>query len=257
MTYMTNTTTTSPPTRQRDTVGTGLSLERKLELLESRFTSPSSCGGVGGGGSGFIGHASTTEQHQEHRTHQTTPSLSSPTASCHSFSFDPPSLSRSSSALASETMAATSSSNLPPSLVRPKRRNSTSSLRAVELAAERQMQKIAASRSSSRASSPSFVPLQVHTDDGERSLSAMAATNFSSGASNNNSNTSNRTLLTSHRSSEQQQQQHPVVVAESPPVLVTPKHDLLEEPIPAQATTPTTATNGSDAVSPCFFRYCF
>jgi hypothetical protein len=111
------------------------------------------------------------------------------------------------------------------------------------MAAERQMRKIATASTGSRATSP-FVPVQVQLhNDTERSLSALAATSFSSAS--NNSNTSNRTLLTSHRTSGMIGHAKTVVVAESPPVLLTPKYEKENK------TTPPTTTNGSDAVRVC------
>lgn len=156
-----------------------LSLERKLELLEPRFTSSMAPSNQGIEGSLSL--------------------AASPSASHHSFSFDPPAGSRSSTPSSSHSTA----SNLPASSVRSKRRSPklNTSLHAVTMAAERQMRKV-------QAASLTFI---LH--DQERSMSALASPPLS------NASGSNSTLLTSHVKPNEKQ---PQVVAESPPTLMSP-----------------------------------
>lgn len=156
-----------------------MTLERKLELLEPRFTSPA----------GIATEAVTL------------PLEPSPSASRHSFSFDLPSGSRSSTVSGTST-----ASNLPASSVRPKRRPSKkiSSLHAITVAADRQMRKV-------QAASPTFLMQQ----DQERSMSALASPPIS------NASASNQTILTSHVK-QPSIDQPPQVVAESPPTLTSP-----------------------------------
>lgn len=155
-----------------------MSLERKLELLEPRFTSPS-------------GHATTTTTGFD-----TTLAVAaqSPSASHHSFSFEPPTGSRSSMMSSNASTA----SNLPSSSVRSKRKSKyTTSLHAVAMAAERQMRKVQAS------------PTWILQQEQERSMSALASPPMS------NASGSNSTLITSHVNNTSQ----PQVVAESPPTM--------------------------------------
>ena len=162
-----------------NTAPAAISLERKLELLEPRFTSPSGPSTTGCEGSLALAQ--------------------SPSASRHSFSFDPPAGSRS-SIFSSSTSTA---SNLPSSSVRPRRRSSklTTSLHAVSIAAEKQMRKVQAS------------PMFILQQDQERSMSALASPPIS------NASASNSTLITSHVNNNSAAQ----VVAESPPTLTSPK----------------------------------
>lgn len=158
-----------------------MSLERKLELLEPRFTSPSLAANAT---SGFENTFALAQ---------------SPNGSRHSFSFEQPQGSRSSMFSSS----ASNASNLPPSVVRSKRRSSLkqkTSFHAVSLAAERQIRKV--------QTSPTFILAQ---HDPERSMSALASPPMS------NASASNSTLITSHVNSSQ-----PQVVAESPPTLTSP-----------------------------------
>lgn len=177
---------------REDTVGR-ISIERKLELLETRFTRPSPVAAAQGsrleGQNGLLN--------------------SSPTTSHHSFSFDPPSGSRS-SVMDSNLSTA---SNLPTHSVRSKRRFSKmSSLQAVSLAAERQMRKMQAAAT---GESGPLVGGAFLLPDQERSLSALASPPMSLGSS------SNQTLLTSHLKSNPSENA-PQVVAESPPTLTSP-----------------------------------
>lgn len=160
-----------------------MSLERKLELLEPRFTSPSAAANTT---TGFESSLAVAAQ--------------SPSTSRHSFSFEPPAGSRSSM----YSSSASAASNLPSSLVRPKRKSSSklnTSLHAVSMAAEKQMRKVQAS------------PMFILQQDQERSMSALASPPMS------NASASNSTLITSHVNSASSQ---PQVVAESPPTLSSP-----------------------------------
>lgn len=167
-----------------------ISLERKLELLEPRFTSPS-------------GAATTTTTTGFEMT--TAATAQSPSASHHSFSFEAPSGSRLSMLSSGSNNTA---SNLPSTAVRSKRKSSKlkTSLHAVSMAAEAQMKKVQQQQQSS-GNSPSPFILQHHL---ENSMSALASPPMSH-ASNSNS-----TLVTSHVNSQSQASQ-PQVVAESPP----------------------------------------
>lgn len=189
-----------------------MSLERKLELLEPRFTSPSAGAATM---TGFETSLSLTAK--------------SPSTSRHSFSFEPAAGSRSSI----HSSSASNASNLPATAVRSKRGSSSklhTSLHAVSMAAEKQMRKVQAS--------PTFI-LQ---HEQERSMSALASPPVS------NASGSNSTLITSHVNSSnpqvvaespptltsppgQQQQQQQAASAEKPKaarsVLGTVRHDLL------------------------------
>lgn len=151
-----------------NTASEAISLERKLELLEPRFTSPSEPTATG-----FDTSLALAAQ--------------SPSASHHSFSFEQPQGSRSSIFSSS----ASNASNIPSSSVRSKRRSSSklnTSLHAVSMAAEKQMRKVQAS--------PTFILQQ----DQERSMSALASPPMS------NASGSNITLITSHVNSASQPQ---------------------------------------------------
>jgi hypothetical protein len=162
-----------------------ISLERKLELLESRFTQPN------------VGSSSDILDQQAQLSSFGTPpagsndapnmNMSSPSLSRsnsqHSFSFASPNTTSSSNP--------SSSSNLPSSSVRSRRRPSlSSSFHAVERAAARHLRKVAANS-----------PVQGTSSNPNHNSSS-------------NSSSSQQTLLTSHV--------HQRVVAESPPVPVTP-----------------------------------
>ena len=161
-----------------------MSLERKLELLEPRFTSPSA------GATGFETSLSLTAR--------------SPSASHHSFSFEHTAAAAAANSRSSiHSSNASNASNLPATAVRSKRRSPSilnTSLHAVSMAAERQMRKVLAS--------PTFILQQEH----ERSMSALASPPIS------NASGSNSTLITSHVNTS-----NPQVVAESPPTLATGK----------------------------------
>jgi hypothetical protein len=151
-------------------------LERRLELLESRFTTPSH---------GQPLHHSVSSP--EVATVVGSSLGNSPaTTSHHSFGFDAPSGSRSSNSGGSNMSSA---SNLEKGLVRPKKQRRLSALDLVQLAAERQIQRVI-------AKSP------LHTEN------SNMASHLSNAASN-------QTILTSHKSSQEESK----VVAESPPVL--------------------------------------
>lgn len=150
-------------------------LERRLEMLESRFTTPSH-------GQPLHHSASSPEV----ATVVGSSLGNSPaTTSQHSFGFDAPSGSHSSNSGGSNMSSA---SNLEKGLVRPKKQRRLSALDLVQLAAERQIQRVI-------AKSP---------------LHMMENSNMASHLSNA---ASNQTILTSHISQEESK-----VVAESPPV---------------------------------------
>ena len=158
------------------------SLERRLELLESRFTTPS-----------HAKHIQITGSSPEVAT--VLGSGGSPYTSQHSFGFDAPSGPSSNGSGGSNT---SSFSNLDKGLVRSKKPQASrlSSFAEVRLAAERQMQRVVAKS-----------PLMMETSN--------------QGASSQLSNAaSNQTILTSHKSS-QDEPSKPRVVAESPPILTS------------------------------------
>jgi hypothetical protein len=127
----------------------------------------------------------------------------SPAASRHSFNFDAPA-SRSFSGSSNLSAA----SNIDKSRIRSKRRSSTkrSSLDAVHLAADRQMQRVMAAS-----------PLIGMTSRDTSSVSVLPSPQFS------NLSVSNQTVLTSHVKSAPKGPAK--VVAESPPTLVSPAID--------------------------------
>lgn len=190
--------------RRSHTGAQPISLERKLELLEPRFTSSKVPANQGIEGSLSL--------------------AASPSASHHSFAFDPPAGSRSSTPSSGHSSA----SNLPASSVRSKRRSRklNTSLHAVTVAAERQMRKV-------QAASPTFI---FH--DQERSISALASPPLS------NASGSNSTLLTSHVNPNGNQ---PQVVAESPPTLMSPAAQQ-----PPNEEKPKVARNVLGMVSPLY-----
>ena len=225
-----------------------MTLERKLELLESRFTQPTMPGG--GKAASSVGshspsgsfvpavfgqtqvHSTTNNSHNSQNHH----SDSSGNNSEHSFSFATP-LSRPPS----------ESSNLPPSAVRSKRRPSLqSSFHAVDIATTRHLRKLQAnspiqgmssnnlkgvlntssatsatiSTTTATTTHPSTTMMSsmlVLQQDGTRSLSGLPS-------SSSASTTSNQTLLTSHVRGQKNLPSHPRggMVADSPPVLVSP-----------------------------------
>jgi hypothetical protein len=159
------------------------SLERRLELLESRFTTPS--------------HAKPMQETGSSPEVATVlGSGGSQFASQHSFGFDAPSGSSSNGSGGSNM---SSLSNLDKGLVRSKKQRPASRLSSfaeVRLAAERQMQRVVAKS-----------PLMMETSN--------------HGTASQLSNTaSNQTILTSHKSS-QDEPSKPRVVAESPPILTS------------------------------------
>lgn len=161
-----------------------LSIERKLELLESRFTQPS------GTASALDTSAPTTTSFGAGNDMSN---------SEHSFSF-PPSLELS-----------RSSSNLPPSAVRSRRRPSLkNTLHAVEMATSRHMRRVA-------ANSP------IHGSSANASSSHFSA--HSLGLS---SSSSSQTMLTSNN-------QHNRVVAETPPIVSPHNRPFATPPKPAAA----------------------
>ena len=190
--------------RRSHTGAQPISLERKLELLEPRFTSSMVPTNQGIEGSLSL--------------------ATSPSASHHSFSFDQPAGSRSSTPSSGHSTA----SNLPASSVRSKRRSPKlkTSLHAVTMAAERQMRKV-------QAASPTFI---LH--DQERSISALASPPLS------NASGSNSTLLTSHVNPNGN---HPQVVAESPPTRMSPATQQ-----PSNEEKPKAAKNVLGTVSPSY-----
>lgn len=169
-------------------------LERRLEMLESRFTTPSH---------GQPLHRATSSP--EVATVVGSSLGGSPaTTSQLSFGFDAPSAASRSSNSGGSSNTSSPASNLRKGLVRSKRRRPPSRLSAldlVQLAAERQIQRVIAKS-----------PLQ-HMDQ----------SNSNQTSSRQHSNTaSNQTLLTSHRSSRQESSiQSAKVIAESPPILTT------------------------------------
>lgn len=168
---------------QHVSMNVDIGLERRLELLESRFTTPS--------------HAKPMQETASSPEVATVVgSGGSQFASQHSFGFDAPSGSSSNGSGGSNM---SSLSNLDKGLVRSKKQRQSSRLSSfdeVRLAAERQMQRVVAKS-----------PLMMETSN--------------HGASSQFSNTaSNQTILTSHKSS-QDEPSKPRVVAESPPILTT------------------------------------
>lgn len=156
-----------------------------MELLESRFTTPS-------------GKAAVPS------SQDTTVNPNSPSASHHSFGFDPPSSSASVSLGGASSQTLSSASQLDKSLVRPKRKARRSSLPLVALAAEKQMQKVLA------ASSPLCLSVGNQT-----SMSGLPSPPFS------NPSQSNQTVQTGHVTLATNAKT-PCVVGESPPSIVTP-----------------------------------
>ncbi|KAI2505886.1 hypothetical protein MHU86_8582 [Fragilaria crotonensis] len=160
-------------------------LERRMELLESRFTTPS--------------HAQPTLMVATGSSPEVATVLGSaggsPFASHHSFGFDAPSGSHSSGSGASNT---SSLSNLGKGVVRSKKKRPSSRLSTfdeMKVAAERQMQRVSAKS-----------PLLTESSYRHASDHSNAA--------------SNQTILTSHKSSQEEGKKLRVV-AESPPMLTS------------------------------------
>lgn len=178
--------------RRNDSSTAPLSIARRMELLESRFTTPST-------NNNMPASSSPQEAGNAQELHQTL----SPAASRHSFNFDAPA-SRSFSGSSNLSAA----SNIDKSRIRSKRRSSTkrSSLDDVHLAADRQMQRVMAAS-----------PLIGMTSRDTSSVSVLPSPQFS------NLSVSNQTVLTSHVKSAPKGPAK--VVAESPPTLVSPAID--------------------------------
>lgn len=176
----------------RFTVQIDSGLERRMELLESRFTTPSQTRPIPMG---------TTGSSPEVATVLGSADVSPFLPSHHSFGFDAPSGSHSSGSGGSN---ASSFSNLGKGVVRSKKQRPSSRLSSfdeVTLAAERQMRRVS-------AKSPHLAESSNHQ-----------ASQHSNGASN-------QTILTSHKSSQEEARKLRVV-AESPPMLtslLSPNH---------------------------------
>ena len=157
------------------------SLDERMALLESRFTTPSHAQAI---------HSGILESSPEEAT-----VLGSSLASQHTFGFDAQSGSHSSGSGVSD---ASTISNLGKGLVRPKRKRSSFkplSLDEVNIAAERQIQRV-------KAKSPESIESN-HVQGSHMSNAA-----------------SNQTILTSHKSSQEESSQK-IFVAESPPMLTS------------------------------------
>lgn len=180
--------------RRNNAASAVLSVERRMELLESRFTTPSSNHNMPAPSSPQ--DATVTTQASNHSF--------SPGTSRHSFNFDAPA-SRSFSGSSNQSNA----SNIDKALIRSKRKSSSkrSSLSDVHLAVERQMRRV-------MAASPL---IGTHPHDAS-SMSVLPSPQIS------NLSMSNQTLLTSH---VKHPAEHVKVVAESPPTLVSPALDAL------------------------------
>jgi len=204
---------------------TPLTLERKLELLESRFTQPAG-GSVDPPQPLMISTATGGET-----------SFSRSSNSQHSFSFAGSSASNSAVGGGGGTGGSPSSqqhqhSNLPSSAVRSKRRPSLSaSFHAVERATTRHLRRVAANNSPVQGRSSTNNNNNNNNNNSTNNNTAAAANNLSRMSSN--SNASQQTLLTSHV-----QQQRPRIVAESPPVPVTPGVPVASSTITPNTTHP-------------------
>jgi hypothetical protein len=176
------------------------SLERKLELLEARFTMPAPFP------SASAPATATADPHTKSPSEATLGPFSSPNASvsAHSFGFGTPSLSNLSSNPTNLNLNNNNSNNdnsqpLPPGSIRNKRRRCHSwtqnNLQVVSLAAEKHMRRVAASSSSPLSSSPT-PPLQHQR---EQQLNAAANRNGASSPSQlSAASESNQTLITGH-----------------------------------------------------------
>lgn len=164
------------------------SLERRMELLESRFTTP------------YQGHGHTSQTKGQEGSH-------------HSFSFDPPSPLHSSHGGSSNTSNA---SNLGNDLVRPKKKRARrlSTFDRVNMAAERQMQRVMANS-----------PLQINSIQVHQSPNT----------------TSNQTVVTSHKSSQDDGSSSRVVEKTPPTSAVSPaatikvggdRNSAVQKPVP-------------------------
>jgi hypothetical protein len=203
-----------------------LSVERKIELLEPRFTAPStpqhhaaSCS-IGFGNDSSNSNNNNIINSNNNNNINNNAITTSASNSELSFSFG--------------VSTPTTSSSLPPSAVRSRRRPSvTTSTHAVSMAAARHIRKVAASS-----------PIQGFSSNNPP---ATATNNNNNTASNASCSSSSHTLLTSH---VQQRQ-----VAESPPVVVSPTtgptSGKTASPKPAAARNlyHETKSNGSTATS--------
>ena len=170
----------------RFTVQIDSGLERRMELLESRFTTPSQAHSIPMAATGSSPEVATVLGSAD----------GSPfVASHHSFGFDAPSGSHSSGSGGSNS---SSLSNLGKGVVRSKKQRPSSRLSSfdeVKLAAERQMQRVF-------AKSPRLTESSNHQE------------------SHHSNAASNQTILTSHKSTQEEERKLRVV-AESPPMLTS------------------------------------
>ena len=183
--------------------GPPLTLERKLELLESRFTQPN-------------------PQQQGTLQAESSSAATETAFSNHSFSFHTPS------------RTSNESSNLPASRVRSqsKRKPSIStSFHAVEKATTLHLEKLAAT-SPNLSSTTTTLLLQDNNANNQRSLSGFANSNHNNSALSGPPQDSNQTLLTSHVNVQNKSNNNRSaaanngrVVAESPPILVSPHNN--------------------------------
>jgi hypothetical protein len=236
-----------------------MSLERKLELLESRFTMPSSTTSPAGRAEPAAFTSSSHPNNNNNNNNNNNSgnnSSSTPSASnnnnnnsnlalseehshshSHSFSFTSP---LSKSGLSRSDHSVSASNNIPSSAVRSRRRPSlTTNLHAVSMAAAKHMRRVAASSPVGGAAStslPSNMLVIQRADNNparennnssnnhSRSMSLLPSTPSSFASGGGGGSNSNQTLLTSHV-----QQRigagigiSQVRVAETPPVPVTP-----------------------------------
>jgi len=194
-----------------------ISLERKLELLESRFTQPQ----VGSAGGSTLDSRTTSPPPIMSTSLAASGGLSGTTTNSHSehsFSFS-----------SSRLSADGSSSNLPSSSVRSRRRSSlNTSFYAVERATSRHLRKV-------QASSPINGLSSNHSNASGNFMLGNPLTTFQS--SSPSSSSSQQTLLTSHVQAPKAHR----VVADTPPsnaVPVTPNpvaQRAMQPPKPAAA----------------------
>ena len=256
-----------------------MSIERRLELLEPRFTTPSN--GLVGSPPGFPEPAPFEGRTVDRNTsrdggavRQDSPlsmtskhssNGSNTNHSHHSFTFATP-MSKDTTVNNSDDGNLSTASNLPSSSVRSRRRPSlNSSFHAVSMAASKHIRRVAASSSvqqqhnsgSNSSGSVNANTLQgslLLMNDANRSMSGLPSSSNSRASSRS---ASNQTLLTSHvqgsnRGTFQQRlhqqgnrslQQQQRVVVESPPVSVTP------QPHPPTAAAATTSASPAAAAT--------
>jgi hypothetical protein len=204
--------------------GPPLTLERKLELLESRFTQPNN----------------DSRNRQGAAPPAESPSVATETFSNHSFSFNTPS------------RTSNESSNLPSSAMRSRRKPSIStSFHAVEKATTLHLEKLAGATPPANQNNIALSSTLLLQEAGnQRSLSGFAHSAMSAPHSSH----SNQTLLTSHVNVENSTNANKNnndtsnntgnnrVVAESPPIIVSP-HDPNAAGAAASSTKPTVARN--------------